>query len=430
MGHARHVALALAVGAILAGCTAGDDGSSSGTSTAGASTPSSVPTGPAPGVTDDTVKVGISYVDLEALGDIVSLDHGDYELAYNAVIDEINADGGVNGRMIEPVFAPVNPVGTQAADAACLRLTEDEQVFVVLGFFLEDGPLCYVETHQTAVIGGSMTPERLERAQAPWFTTEAGADLQADVVAAMADAGELDGTVGVFARPGEQAMMDDTVLPLLDELGIDVAESAVIDAPPDDTAATNAATQVIAQRFESSGVDQVLLVSTAGLVWASGMEHEDYRPKLLFTDPNSILAFINDAGGRDLSLLDGSVAGNLFGGTAETYGLPAMEDCVGLVRDAGGVVDDPGEAAPDAPETWVSAFNACNNVALLRALLEAAGEDLNYGTLAAGVADGLEVQLPGEPDPLTYGPPPSADGDRPAYLYDWDPDVVDFVIRD
>jgi hypothetical protein len=34
-----------------------------------------------------------------------------------------------------------------------------------------------------------------------------------------------------------------------------------VDAPADDLAAVNAAAGVIAQRFESSGVDQVLVIS-------------------------------------------------------------------------------------------------------------------------------------------------------------------------
>jgi hypothetical protein len=65
----------------------------------------------------------------------------------------------------------------------------------------------------------------------------------------------------------------------------------------------------------------------------------------------------------------------------------------------------------------------------MKALLEAAGEDLSYGTFAAG-ANGLEVQLPNQPEPLTYGPPPSADGDPTMYLFDWDPDTLDFALRE
>jgi hypothetical protein len=188
---------------------------------------------------------------------------------------------------------------------------------------------------------------------------------------------------------------------------------------------------VIAQRFESAGVDQVLVVGTAGLTWASGVESTDYRPELRLTDPNSILAYTGDAAGRDLSVVDGAVATNLYGGASNIYELPAMQDCIQVIQDAGGTVDDPAVVGEDADEqTWVSAFTACDNVALLRALLEAAGPDLNYGTLAAGVADGLEVALPADPDPDTYGPPPAADGDRPVYLYDWDPDAGTFVLRE
>ena len=93
-----------------------------------------------------------------------TISHGDYEAAYQALFDDINASGGIHGRTLEPVFAPINPVGTDGADAACVELTEDEDVFVVTGFFLDDTVLCPLETHETAVVGGVQTPERLERA--------------------------------------------------------------------------------------------------------------------------------------------------------------------------------------------------------------------------------------------------------------------------
>jgi hypothetical protein len=87
------------------------------------------------------------------------------------IFDDINAKGGINGRKLEPDFVPINPMGTAAADAACTKLTQDDPVFVAVGFFLNDAVLCYVDTNQTAVVGGSMTPERLTKAKAPWYTT-------------------------------------------------------------------------------------------------------------------------------------------------------------------------------------------------------------------------------------------------------------------
>lgn len=429
----KHLAVLVAAGALLIGCTAGDDTASEDTAGGSATTVDSiaVPTGPAPGVTDDTVKVGVTYVDLASLGEVVNIDHGDYEVAYQALFDDINASGGINGRMIEPVFAPVSPVGSEGAEAACVQLTQDDPVFVVTGFFLDDAVLCPLEAHQTAVIGSTMTAERLERAQAPWFTAEGSTDLQSDIVRAFADAGEFDGTLGVYAGPGEEAQLNDVVLPLLDELGVEVAESAAGDASAanaGDITAANAATAVIAERFESSGVDQVLLLGTAGLGWASGTQSLDYRPQLFLTDPNSVLAFAGDPAGNDLSVLDDAVAGNLYGPAENIYALDAMQECIGVVEDNGGDVPDPA-TTPEGEDLYVSGFTACDDATLLRALLEAAGEDLNYGTLAAA-AEGLEVQLPSEPEPRTYGPPPAADGDPTAYLYDWDPDTVDFVLRE
>ncbi len=420
----------IAAGALLLGCTAGDDDAGSDNAGSEASAGSiAVPTGPAPGVTDESVTIGVTYVDLESIADIVSLDHGDYELAYQALIDAINADGGIHGRQIEAVFAPVNPVGTAGADAACLELTEDTDAFLATGFFIEDSPLCYLETHETAIVGGTMTPERLDRAGAPWFSTDISLDLQTEAIRAMDEAGDFDGTLAVYARPSEEVQMNDVVLPLLEELGVEVAETAVLDTPPDDVNAGNAATQVIAERFEAAGVDEVLAIGTAALPWATGTEAIDYRPQVLFPDANAVLAYAMDAGGRDLSVLDDAVAANLYGGSENIYELDAMQECIGVIEDAGGRVDDPAAAGDGDPETWVSAFNACNNMAVVRALLEAAGEDLNYGTLAAGAED-LEVQLPGEPEPVTYGPPPAADGDRPAHLYDWDAAEVQFVPRE
>jgi len=429
--HLRtRLGLLLAVAALLAGCTAGDEnGSTDDTSNADTDVTQAVPSGPAPGVTDDTLKVGVTFVDLASLGDVVSLDHGDYEASYRALFDAINAEGGINGRTIEPVISPVNPVGSDAADAACLRLTEDEEVFVVTGFFLDEGPLCYLDTHETAVIGGTMTDQRLERARAPWFTAASGKDLQTDAVRLFAEEGELDGTLAVYAVPGDEAFMNDTVLPLLEDEGIEVAESAVVDVDPEDTAAVNAATQTIAERFESQGVDQVLVLGSAGLVWASGAESLDYRPQLFLTDSNSILAYASDASGNDLSVLDDAVGANLYGGPQNIYELPAMQECNEILADAGVEIPEPDTVGEDEGDIWVAGFTACNDTTMLRAFLEAAGEDLNYGSFVAG-ADGLEVQLPTQPDPVTFGPPPSADGDIPAWLYDWDPAAKDFVLRD
>ena len=106
-----------------------------------------------PGVSKDEIKLGVTYVDFAPIKDIVDISHGDYEKTYNAVIDDLNKKGGVNGRKIVPVFGKVNPLGTAPAQEVCLKLTEDQKVFAAVGFFILDAQQCYVAQHDTPVLG-------------------------------------------------------------------------------------------------------------------------------------------------------------------------------------------------------------------------------------------------------------------------------------
>jgi hypothetical protein len=428
----RYAALAVVVLLVLVGCTSGDEtgaDSGSGSSTTGESGSTTTldpeEVAKAPGVTDDSIKLGISYVDLEAISDVTTIDHGDYEAAFNAVIDDLNSRGGINGRTIEPVFAPINPIGTEAAEESCLKLTEDDQVFAITGFFLADSVLCPLENHDTAVVGGEMNPERLERATAPWFTLEAGSDIQSDVVKLFADEKLLDGKLAVFAQSIDADLMNNTILPLLDELGIEPVSTAILDAPAEDINAGLAQTGVIAQKFEAAGATKVLVVGNGGVAWSQGTEPTDYRPENLFITTNTILAYTGDAAGRDLSVLDGALAGDLYGPKKKQYEEPGMQECLGVLEEAGVEVEDP-DTVEEGEADGTAAFTACRYMSLFEALAEKAGKDLNYATFRAA-AEGLSVQVPGTPDPYTFGSPPHADGDPPVYVYEWDSANKDFV---
>src|SRR6516165_8190624 len=110
-------------------------------SSAGASTP---------GVTATAIRVGIPYVDVAAVKAVgVNIDWGSVPDAFNAVIDHINAQGGINGRKIVPYLVAVNPTGTAPAATACTQLTEDDNIFVAVA------PLqasCYLQ-HDVPVVG-------------------------------------------------------------------------------------------------------------------------------------------------------------------------------------------------------------------------------------------------------------------------------------
>jgi ABC-type branched-subunit amino acid transport system substrate-binding protein len=131
---------ATAVGAALliltsAACTvqsknaAASGGAPSNTPPAGLTSSSTA----APGVTADTIKIGVVYPDLSSVKAFINIDLGDYEAAYNALIAELNAHGGIHGRRIVPVFGKLDVISPSAAQETCVHLTQDEKVFAVLG---------------------------------------------------------------------------------------------------------------------------------------------------------------------------------------------------------------------------------------------------------------------------------------------------------
>ena len=103
----------VAVGALLVGCTAGDpeeEGSDdTGASTDSSAPPATFPTGPAPGVTDDSVKIGVTYVDLGVPRRHRHDRPRRLRVLYQALFDDINANGGIHGRTIEPVIVAHQP---------------------------------------------------------------------------------------------------------------------------------------------------------------------------------------------------------------------------------------------------------------------------------------------------------------------------------
>src|SRR6516165_6236699 len=111
--------------------------------------PASAASGSTPGVTATTIRVGVPYVDVAAVKAVgVNISWGSVPNAFNAVIADINAHGGINGRKIVPYLVAVNPTGTAPAATACTQLIEDDNIFAAVA------PLqatCYLQ-HDTPVV--------------------------------------------------------------------------------------------------------------------------------------------------------------------------------------------------------------------------------------------------------------------------------------
>jgi ABC-type branched-subunit amino acid transport system substrate-binding protein len=343
----------------------------------------------APGVSKDEIKVGITYVDLDAIRDVTDINHGDYEKTYTAVIDELNKNGGVNGRKIVPVFAKVNPIGTAPAQEACLKLTEDQKVFAAVGFFIMDTPRCYVVQHDTPLLGGTMSPSILADAKAPWTTLDSGPEVMPRAVDALAKSGALKGKVGVVAAATEESnILNPVVKPSLKRNGIK-STVAIIDAPLTDTVAATQQAGTIAQRFQADGIKTVLMAGSTPSVFTNALKNTDYRPKLVGIPFSTFQgAALNKA--TDPAIYKGAVTADI----ATDFNDPALQKCFRTVEKVTGdkIVEHP---EPGDPDYQASATAACRYISLFAQLATAAGKDLT----AAGFGKATEklgsVTLPG-----------------------------------
>ena len=131
-----------------------------GPTAAGASSPADQ------GVTATTISVGLPYVNFAALQSLgVTINDGSFPDAYNAVIANINAHGGVDGRKLVLHLVEMNPAVPASATSSCTQLTEDDKVFVSISPVFPD---CYQQTYDTPVIAGSL-PGALPASAAPDF---------------------------------------------------------------------------------------------------------------------------------------------------------------------------------------------------------------------------------------------------------------------
>ena len=422
----KYLVPALVVALLLAACKSTSSSSSAGGATA---TTVAVTDSRAPGVTADTIKVGVVYVDLTSLESVLHINDGDWNKAYQAIFDDINARGGIHGRKLVPTIVGVNPTVQSAAETACTKITQDEKVFVATGFFLADNVLCYVGTNQTATIGGAMTPSRLAQAKAPWFTTDAGENLEISVVKTLARAGKLNGKLAVMATAADQALLNDKIKPTLAAAGIKPVASAVLDAPTNDVTATYAQAATISERFKAAGADQVLLVgeSSPGS-YLPGLAKTNYRPQLLFSNMFGTTAYLGNKG-NDFSVLAGAVTGGPYGPPDAQFALGGpTKACLDVERKAGLVIKPPSQVPEGQPDQFAASAIACQQMALLTAILQKAGPTLNYGTFAAAGNSLGKIVLPTFPDAWTFGAPPDADGNPKVYVFQWNPTKSEFDI--
>ncbi len=263
--------------------------------TAGAASPADQ------GVTAKTIAVGLPYVNFQALKSLgVTINDGNFPDAYQSVISDINAKGGINGRKLVLSSVEMNPAVPADATSSCTQLTEDDHVFVAISPVF---PTCYQQTHDTPVIAGSL-PEPVSGPVAADFTLiPPAANFDPLQFAAFKEAGYFKGKkVALFYGADSDAPEVKVDQAALKKLGVPIALTAEDSVQATDAVASDQEVQSISQRFQSAGVNLVIGVGGSGsTTWPRAQldNQSTYKPTYIATSESSLLSYVESTKGAN-----------------------------------------------------------------------------------------------------------------------------------
>ncbi len=358
------------------------------------------------GVTATTIRVGVPYVDLAAVRQYgVTLDHGNYPDAYNALIAHINAQGGIDGRKLVPFLVAVNPVGTAAAATACTQLAQDDKVFVA---FAPQQPDCYLTQYGVPTINGTFQDVSVS-AGTPNFTMQAPPLAYDPIQLAVFDhKGLFRGkTVGIFGGQVTDQRELQAVQSELKSLHVKVAQSAVDSAPTGDQSATYQDANIIAQKFHAAGVNEVVAVGTGSLVWPEALQAEQgtYNPPWVATNESSIEGAIV---GSSISpiYLKNMVTSSAVLDNYRTWHQMADQQCFQIVHKAfpSDKITQPTNPIVGSDQSFFAIQEACDNLAMFTAIAKAAGKDLTQASFIKAGYGLRNANLPEAAVPVSFAP--------------------------
>jgi len=372
-GRAAAVLGAVAV-MLLGACT---NSSSAGSASA---------TGPgdSTGVTADAIKIGWPTIDQSALVQAgLATDVGDTTTIATKMVDDWNANGGINGRKVELV---TKTFGTDIANLlpdmqrVCLELAEDEKVFATAAFsWFGDAVTCLAGDHGTPLVTESSMPTTvLDSGKGNVFLANfAWEDAMQSAVRVVDDSGQLAGfqRIGVFGQlePGMRDAIDNGLAPALQKAGTSLAADGTI---PFGVPIDSAAVAAVVSRFKAENVDAVF---ATGNFYVNGAfmteaQRQDYHPTYVMSDLSE--------GTDDLILkfapaeqLDHAIGASWKGKPPDPVPSPDDQTCIETYAPA----------ARGSVTQEIGASQTCELMNLVRRGLEGAGSDLTRASFIAGM---------------------------------------------
>jgi hypothetical protein len=390
--------------AIGSGNAAGSGGSSSASgAAAGAS---------APGVTDKEIAVGAVYDKSAGSGNaafgFAGIGQINGKRAYEAIVADLNARGGMAGRKIKLIFYEADSsepgFSTETLQQAlCSHFTKDNKIFAFFGTGTETLKTCFNKAGVVQIGSGAADSQELRKfplvvqLQAALDRTVRFAVPRLKAMGYYSSGKEVPGfKIGVirYDRPAFERAMG-VMRTTLAENGFSVADEVAIrkaQSIPEVSDEFNAIRAAVL-RFKSAGISHVQFIGDTSaflpLIFMQNAEKQVYRPRygLVSSDGGQALATLlgNDAQPQlSKSLLVGWFP--LFDVRAQDYSgdktTPAFRRCKELLEKAG---ERFGEGDPTRnKEAQASIF--CDSGNYLKAAIDLGGRTVNPQSWLSGVA--------------------------------------------
>ena len=358
------------------------------------------------GVTEDTIRIGIGFWDVSMFGFGF---FGDPEPVWDALVGAVNADGGIHGRMLAAHIAGFSPALPNEMLAACIKLTEDDQVFAVLGGLRGDANYCVSEQHETIHVGSQVNAkgELLERARAPLasFRIEGTARDEA-FIAELARRGWFDGAtaVGIHYDGSTTAeLLGDVVEAAFADIGVEIAITMNIDDLVLDDDAIESQTEIMQEQVADAGIDRMVIFGAA----ATGLvTYGDLGIQMAAVDSTNFTTAT--ASGIDPLALDGTISSAVRLDLATDPVDAETQECIDIVSaalpDARFERPGPGvENSEEDPNYWNYTVLACRDLSLFVQIAAASSVELTNDSFQAGLESLTQASLPEIPF-LSFGP--------------------------
>jgi ABC-type branched-subunit amino acid transport system substrate-binding protein len=356
------------------------------------------------GFTASTISIGVELLDETSnqgarLIGASNTDTGPTRKYATAVVDHLNASGGIAGRKITPVFHTTNVLsGTwdSHAQAACSAFAEDNKVFAAVAamYQLSEVLARCLAQHTTPIVlnGRAVRDDQMlgELADFLYMPSRMSATRFAGLtVDGLADLGFFTpgAKVGIlrFDRPVQARVVNGVMRPRLAQRGVKVVAEEAVSYPDsiNGFGTTSAQLSSAVLRLRAAGVTHLVPLDDHGILaflFMPQAESQGFRPRYGLSTNNQPF------------VIEDNVPPEQFKGAVGVGWVPA--DDVAFERNPGG---NPSEdlcrgifqrAGAEFPSrfAWSNALNYCDSLLFLKAALDRA-PNLSVGGLRAAVAN-------------------------------------------